>query len=418
MERKDMRDNSSSTGSAVIQAGARNENLPATNPATNGAVAKAAWKVFGRRFEEFKKCADVPFRIDLWDGTHYCLGPEAEPVFRVVVNNKRGLSALRSLSEIQVCDSYLVGDLELEGDMLKLCDLRRLFRQGNPFLDFWRRLKPMMIGQQKEDKKAISEHYEYDDDFYLYFLDETRTYSQGVYESDDESLEIAMRRKLDFAIESCGLEPGMRVLDVGGGWGAFTEYAGKKGISVTSLTISDNSLRFINELIHKQSLPCQALMGNFLDHTSAEPYDAVVILGVIEHLPDYELVVRKLEKLVKPGGRAYLDGSADRSKFVHNTFMNRYIYPGNHCSLSIHDFLAEIQRSDLELLTVLNDRHSYYLTVKAWAEKVDATKEEIVQRWGRELYCKFRLYLWGVAHNFLTNQQQAYRVVLRNNPPR
>jgi cyclopropane-fatty-acyl-phospholipid synthase len=375
-------------------------------------------EVLGRLMDRFGSLVDVPFRVELWDGTSYRFGGEGEPAFRIIANNKRGLMALKSLSEIKMCECYMAGDLDLEGDILRIFDLRRLMKAGNPLLDFWRRLRPVFWGQQREDKEAISEHYEYDDDFYLYFLDETRTYSQGVYESDDETLETAMQRKLDFAIESCGLEPGMRVLDVGGGWGAFTEYAGKKEIDVTSLTISDHSFRFLNELIREQNLPCRALMSNFLDYESNKPYDAVVILGVIEHLPDYERVVRQLERLVKPGGRAYLDGSADRSKFVYNTFQNRYIYPGNHYMLSIHDFLGAVQQSGLELLTVLNDRYSYYLTTRAWAKKLDANKEEIVQRWGRELYRKFYLYLWGVAHNFLTNQIQAYRIVLQNNPPR
>ena len=405
-----------SESSAVIEQDAGDTRVALHPP--EAAISPASGKLVKLILERFGSQVDHPFRVELWDGTSHHLGEEgAEAAFRIVVNNRRGLSALKSLNEVQVCESYMAGDLELEGDMLKLCDLRRMVKQGNPILNFWRLLKPMVLGQTGEDKKAIAEHYEYDDEFYMTFLDPTRTYSQGVYESDDESLETAMRRKLDFAIDSCRLRPGMRVLDVGGGWGAFTEYAGKRGIHVTSLTIADHSLRYLDELIERQKLPCRATMANFLEYQD-EPYDAIVVLGVIEHMPDYRRVVRQLERLLKPHGRAYFDGSADREKFVHNTFMNRYIYPGNHCSLSIHDFMAEIQQSGMELLAVHNDRHSYYLTTKAWAENVEARKEEITRRWGRELYAKFRLYLWGVAHNFLTNQHQAYRLVLERNPRR
>lgn len=389
----------------------------APHPARRRSPAGEPRTAVSRLLDRFRARVDVPFAVHLWNGASYNVG-EGGAAFRITVNNADGLSALKSLNEIEICESYMAGDLDLEGDMLKLYDLRRLLRKRNPLLDAWRRLKPFFFGQQREDRKAILEHYEYDDDFYLSFLDETRTYSQGVFEDDGESLATATRRKLDFAIESCGLKPGMRVLDVGGGWGAFTEYAGRRGINVTSLTISDHSFRFLTELIEKEDLPCRALMDNFLDHRSDEPYDGIVILGVIEHMPDYPKVVRQLERLLKPGRRAYLDGSADRRRYVHNTFMNRYIYPGNHCMLSIHDFLAAVQQSGLELLTVLNDRHSYYLTMRGWSENLDAKREQIVRRWGEVLYRKFHLYLWGVTHNFLTNQQQAYRLVLQNNPPR
>lgn len=111
-------------------------------------------------------------------------------------------------------------------------------------------------------------------------------------------------------------------------------------------------------------------------------------------------------------------GSASTYKYDFNAFINRYIFPGNHCMMSIHDFLAEVQKSDMELLTVHSDRHSYYLTCKAWAENLAKNRDYILERWGRELYAKFNLYLWGVAHNLRNNQIQAYRVVLTHNPPR
>ncbi|MEB8433150.1 class I SAM-dependent methyltransferase [Cocleimonas sp. KMM 6892] len=337
--------------------------------------------------------------------------------FEIHLNNNKAVTALVSLDELALAEAYIKGDIEILGNFMKVLDLRHAISDNHPLLDFVRRIKPKVFGQVKDDRNAIQEHYEFDDDFYMVILDETRTYSQGVYESDDESLETAMIRKLDYVIESCKLTKGSKVLDVGGGWGAFNEYAGKKGIEVTSLTIADHSEEYLSRLIKENNLPCHVIKKNFLEFEPEEKFDAIVVLGVIEHMPYYDKVVKKLENLLKPGGYAYFDGSASTKKFEFNAFLNRYIYPGNHCTLSIHDFLAEVQKSDMELLTVHTDRHSYYLTCKAWAEKMEANRNLIIDRWGRELYAKFLLYLWGVAHNFYHNQLQAYRLVLTLNPP-
>ena len=67
----------------------------------------------------------------------------------------------------------------------------------------------------------------------------------------------------------------------------------------------------------------------------------------------------------------------------------------------------------MELLAVYNDRHSYYLTCKAWAENMEAAQDEIINRWGEMLYRRFRLYLWGSAYAFLSHDMDAYRVVLQ-----
>jgi len=352
------------------------------------------------------------------DDTEVRLGDKSsDSEFQIYLKNENAIKAITSMDELALAESYISGDIEILGNFMKVLDLRHAISDSHPVLDFIRRVKPKLFGQVKDDRNAIKEHYEFDDDFYMTILDETRTYSQGVYESDEDTLETAMKRKLDFAIESCHLKPGSRVLDVGGGWGAFTEYAGKQGIEVTSLTIADHSEDYLNRLIKEKNLPCKVIKKNFLEFEPEKKFDAVVVLGVIEHMPYYDKVVRQLEKILKPGGYAYFDGSAAKSKYEFNTFLNRYIYTGNHCTLSIHDFLAEVQDSDMELLTVHSDRHSYYLTAKAWAEKMEQQRDYIVNRWGRELYAKFLLYLWGVAHNFYHNQLQAYRLVLTLNPP-
>jgi cyclopropane-fatty-acyl-phospholipid synthase len=244
------------------------------------------------------------------------------------------------------------------------------------------------------------------------FMDSTRCYSQAVFEREDETLETAQRRKLDFALASCRVQPGDRVLDVGGGWGTFTEHAGRQGIQVTSLTISRESEQFLVDLIRELRLPCQAIYQDFFEHTSPEPYDAITILGVMEHLSDYPAVLRQCQRLLKPGGRVYLDASAFREKYSKPTFISRYIFPGNHSYFCLHDFLTEVDKTEFEMLESHNDRLSYYLTCKAWARNLETHRDEIIRRWGDRLYRSFRLYLWGSAYAFFSHGLEAFRVVL------
>ena len=354
----------------------------------------------------------TPFEIRLWGDRSYRFG-KGEPAVKVLVKDRNGLAALSGLDELRICEAYMAGSLDVIGDMLGFVSLRGVLSDSHPLHRLWRRIAPLFVGRVRTDRQAIASHYDYDNAFYLLFMDPTRCYSQAVFERDDETLEAAQRRKLDFAIDSCHLKPGARVLDVGGGWGAFTEHAGRRGIEVTTLTISRHSEEFLKDLIRRLQLPGRVVNQDFLEYTSPEPYDAVVILGVMEHLPDYPAVLRQCQRLLKPGGRVYIDASAFREKYSKPTFISRYIFPGDHSYFCLHEFLSAVAKTPMQMLAVYNDRHSYYLTCKAWAENLDAAREEITSRWGEMLYRRFRLYLWGSAYAFLSREMDAYRVVLQ-----
>ena len=135
-------------------------------------------------------------------------------------------------------------------------------------------------------------------------------------------------------------------------------------------------------------------------------------MGVIEHLPDYEKVLEKFERLVKPGGRVFLDGSAARKKYELSTFMVRHIYPGNHSFLVLDDFLNKMNRTSFEVMEILNDRYSYFLTFRQWALNLDAHAEAVRRDFGEFEYRKFRLYLWGATYEFLSRNLDCYRMIL------
>ncbi|HEX2206834.1 MAG TPA: class I SAM-dependent methyltransferase [Longimicrobium sp.] len=337
-----------------------------------------------------------------------------DPAATLVVRDRRGAAALATMDALAVCEAYLAGALDVVGEIKPLLALRSMFTDRHPVRWAMRFVRPLVGGQVRSDRAFIAEHYDREPEFYLLFLDRRhRCYSQGVFTHADEPLEDAITRKLDFALDSIGARPGDRVLDVGGGWGAFTQYAGHKGIRVTSLTISRESEAFINALIRGEQLPCEVRREHLWEHEPAEPYDGIVNLGVTEHLPDYGETLKHYARLLKPGGRIALDASATRKKYEVSTFFERYIFRGNGTPLCLHDYLGEVSRSPFEIETVLNDRENYGLTTMHWARNLDAHREQIEERWGKAAYRVFQLYLWGCVDGFERDTIQAYRWVMR-----
>jgi cyclopropane-fatty-acyl-phospholipid synthase len=354
----------------------------------------------------------TPFAIELPDGEKRNLG-DGEPEFCVSLRNERGLRALRSLDEGNISEAYLNGDLDIEGDMLKPFTLREHFDDRHPLVAAWRFIEPFLFGQVYTNKQAIASHYNADPKLFLSFLDPIfPAYSQGVYAHDDEPLATALERKFDWAIEKCGLGPGKTVLEIGPGWGAFASHALQTGVRFTGITNSEVSRSYLKGKLANFGDRFDIVLSDFYDYEPKEPFDAIVIMGVIEHLPDYERVLKKFSRLLKPGGRVFLDGSAAKKKYELSTFMVRHIYPGNHSFLVLDDFLNKLAKTDLEVMEVHNDRWSYFLTFRQWARNLDANRDYITRNFGDFEFRKFRLYLWGATYEFLSRSLDCYRTIL------
>ncbi len=354
-----------------------------------------------------------PFTLDLPDGQRTTFG-DGPPRCRVVVKDLRALASLASLDEGRIADSYMAGDIDIEGDILAMMNLRSSLSDHHYLSRAWRYIQPLVFGQIGTNAKAIKVHYDLDAEFYLSFLDETRCYTQGIFSRDDEPLHVAIHRKFDNCISSCGLHPGSHILEVGPGWGAFSAYAAEKGIRITGVTNSSKSHEYMSALGQRLDLEWDFILGDFLDFRSEQRFDAIVLMGIMEHLPDYPRVMKKFAELLKPGGYVYIDASAAREKYTASSFIYRNIYRGNHSFFHLADFLAAAGKSPFQLRSVDDDRHSYFLTFKHWSENFEANRERVVQLFGERDFRRFRLYLWGSAHRFLTDGLQCYRVVLQN----
>jgi cyclopropane-fatty-acyl-phospholipid synthase len=112
----------------------------------------------------------------------------------------------------------------------------------HPLMTAWRFLQPLLFGQLWTNKSAITSHYEIDPEFFLSFLDpKTPCYTQGVFADPAEALDLAQPGSLT-CFEKLRLKPGNNILEVGPGWGAWFEYASRRGVHCTGISISQRSI--------------------------------------------------------------------------------------------------------------------------------------------------------------------------------
>ena len=336
---------------------------------------------------------------------------DGPPRFRLRLHTP---DALRGpLTQLAIAKAYIEGSMDIELSMLDAFDLRTLIPDRPPralLTKFW--LARMFRPMSRENQFAILSHYQLGDDFYLSFIDSRyRFYSHGLFQHDDESLEDASEHKLERMYSSLRLEPGMRLLDIGAGWGGTEQYCGERGVNVTALTIAPDSHAYVSRLVADRNLPVTVRLEDFLNHTPSEPYDAIVIYGVIEHIPNYRTFARRVWDCLRPGGRLYLDASASREKYSVGAFSRRYIWPGTHTFLCLQDLTRELLYHGLDVVEVKNESHDYELTMFHWAQRFDVAREQIVAQWGEQTYRAFRLYLWGGSRGFRQDLIQAYSVV-------
>ncbi len=354
----------------------------------------------------------VPFEVVPETGTSILVG-NGTPEFRILLRSETGLKALISLNQLLIAEAYMQGDIDFEGSIIKVLSLQDLCSDQNISVKTWRHLEPILFGRKRCNPQWISKHYD-SGNIQLFALEtEYNTYTPGIYD-DDEDMEAGAERKLKQAFEALALKPDDRVLDIGSGWGGFLRYAVRQGAHVTGITLSRDQHAFVERLIEEQQFDAEALYQDFFTFNPSQRYDGISMMGVLEDLSDYRLVMQKLPQLIKPGKRVYLDFAASKEKFGTSSFVTKYIWPGKCHMVFLPKFIEAVRRSPFELISIENDRRNYHLWAKGMIERWEQHKTEIVQQADEYLWRKFHLLYAGTSSIMErpTHLNTAYRVVL------
>jgi cyclopropane-fatty-acyl-phospholipid synthase len=353
------------------------------------------------------------FVVHTVEGVSIPIGDD-HPAFEVYIRNQAGLKAIQSLNELKIAEAYIKGDLDVEGDLIKLLHFRDVFLNRNIWLKKWRNIAIALCRREKCNPNWIAKHYDSDNAQLLALDYDYHLYTQGIYVSDEDNLEAGAERKLESAFQALNLKPNDSLLDVGCGWGGFLRYVASRGIHVTGITLSHNQKQYTEALIRKNHFDAKLMYQDCFSFQPSQKYDAIAMMGVMEHLFDYSRVIKQVSKWIKPGGRIYLDFASAKAHFDTSFFITKYIWPGTFRMVFMPLFIDAVRESPFEIISINNDRYNYYLWSKWVTERWEQKKIEIIEKYGEELWRIFRILYAGTASimDRPSHYATAYRVVL------
>jgi cyclopropane-fatty-acyl-phospholipid synthase len=336
---------------------------------------------------------------------------------RVQFRETGAIAALLRGDHLALAEAFLEQRVEVSGDLRAVLAVTDHLDLGAPSrLATWAWRARFLFDRRRLGRRSIAFHYDRPPEFFLAWLDPSRSYTHGLYATPHDELATAQARKLGRAIDALGLEPGMEVLDVGCGWGSFLEFAGRRGIRVHGLTLSREQERFVAERIRALDLPCRVSCVDFLDYTPDRPFDGAVFMGSLEHIPDYRRVGRFVARHLHPKARVWADFVTSREGPIANAFLRKYIFPGVSGYVNLTGLIDELLRSGFNVRELADDTLSCACTVRDWAEALEACRTELARRHGEATVRAFLLYLWSSHYFLATNRTQAYHLVASREP--
>jgi cyclopropane-fatty-acyl-phospholipid synthase len=362
------------------------------------AVTIMARRDLKRRVEELLAHADVeiggsrPWDIQVHDERLYA---------RVIAQGPLGLG-----------ESYMDGwwDVEVLDEFHRVLRAR-LEERVRPLADWVRALRARAINLQRRSRafEIGRRHYDIGNDLYRGMLDRRMIYSCG-YWKDASSLDEAQEAKLDLVCRKLGLRPGMRVLDIGCGWGGAVQYAAERyGVEAVGITVSEEQVELARELC--EGLPVEIRLQDYRELN--EGFDRIFSLGMFEHVgcKNYAEFMRVVRRCLKDDGLFLLHTiGGNRSVNVTDPWMARYIFPR-----SVLPSARRIAEAS-EGVFVIEDWHSfgtdYDKTLMEWYGNFAAGWDRLSDRYDERFRRMWTYYLLSCAGSFRARKMQVWQIVL------
>jgi cyclopropane-fatty-acyl-phospholipid synthase len=395
--------------------------------------------------EVFERIAgpDAPVEFRAYDGSS--AGTAGAPV-RITVRSPVAVSYLaQAPGSLGLARAYVTGHLDVDGDMytalqrmaqvqqvqLDLAEkLHLLATLGGPKLLFPRlpppqqevRVNRRWLGGRRHnrgrDANAISHHYDVSNTFYEWVLGPSMSYTCACFPREDASLEEAQAYKHDLVSRKLGLRPGMRLLDVGCGWGGMVRHAAREyGVKALGVTLSEQQALWAQQAIEREGLSGLAEVRH-LDYRDVTEtgFDAVSSIGLTEHIGKSQLprYFSFLYGKLKPGGRLlnHCITRPDEQEPARRTrgFINRYVFPDGELEAPGY-LMSRINDAGFEIRHEESLREHYARTLAGWCANLDRHWKDAVAEVGEATARVWRLYMAGSRLGFERNVVQLHQIL-------
>jgi len=315
-----------------------------------------------------------------------------------IIHSEKAMHKIARDWEFQLGETYIHGDWSVEDCGLQ--DLLFILRDNFSEYRVSKWLKPFITCLQQwngitRSYRNVSHHYDLDNSIFQRFLDENMNYSCGYFVRPDCSLEEAQQAKCQHIANKLLLQPGMRVLDIGCGWGGMAFYlAQHKDVEVVGITLSKQQLEFARQ--RQKTLGLKNVRFELEDYREHhDHYDRIVSIGMFEHVgkPFYNTFFENIKNMLNPEGAALVH-SIGRSgpPGVTNPWIDKYIFPGGSIP-ALSEMCRSVENNRLLLTDVELLRLHYAHTLRVWFERFQQHRQEICQQMGQEFCRMWEFYL-------------------------
>ncbi|MCZ7537092.1 MAG: cyclopropane-fatty-acyl-phospholipid synthase family protein [Acidimicrobiia bacterium] len=386
---------------------------------------------------------DPPLRVTCWDGSAF---GDPDAAVGITISSPRALRRLVwNPDELGLARAYVAGELEVHGSVFDLLALRDQIggRDADVALHLSRREWLSLLGSARRlgaiglrparppeearlrgrlhsrarDAAAIGHHYDVGNDFYRLVLGPTMTYSCAYFPEQGTSLDEAQHLKYELICRKLGLCSGMRLLDVGCGWGGMVIHAAERhGVEAVGITISREQAELARQRVRDAGLDgrVEIRLQDYRDIDDG-PYDAISSIGMFEHVGIEQLTayLRALGSLLQPGGRLLnhaISRPCGKGDFDHDSFVARYVFPDGHLH-EVGRVVSALQDEGLECRDVESLREHYARTLRHWIANLEANWDDAVALAGGPRSRIWLLYMAGSAIGFEANRLNIHQVL-------
>ncbi|MCB1477176.1 MAG: class I SAM-dependent methyltransferase [Rhodobiaceae bacterium] len=362
-----------------------------------------------------------------WDGQRYSFGSGKDGgEVHLRLTDKKLSTQIALRPDPVVGEAYMDGRLVFENgstvrDLLQLYTAnRREGREPHPLHEVLeqvqRFIRPLhQLNVLKASAKNVQHHYDIGNDFYRLWLDKEMNYSCAYFREPDYTLEEAQKAKLEhIAVKMC-IEPGMKVLDIGCGWGAMAIHLAKKhGAIVTGISLSPQQLAIARERAEKEGVADRVTFLEQDYRLVKGQFDRIVSIGMMEHVgvSYFDTYFKSCRRLLTEDGVALIHAIGRMSPpGATGPFTRKYIFPGGYVP-SMSEVFASTQRcklwvDDCEIL-----RLHYAWTLNHWWQRFMANREAVVNMFDERFARMWEFYLLGAESWFLNGPLMVFQIQL------